>query len=63
MDLYNTEFWKDYLPDEKLDKYDLEDDFIDDSDCEFNVNESNCTYQTETETESESDIDNESETE
>ena len=48
IDLYNSKFDSDYESDSDLDQYDLNDSFIDDSQCSFDVNSDN-TYETETE--------------
>ena len=45
IDLYNTKIGNHYESDSQLDLYDLNDSFIDDSQCSFDVN----TYETETE--------------
>ena len=48
IDLYNSKIGNDYESDSQLDQYDLNDSFIDDSQCSFDVNSDN-TYETETE--------------
>ena len=48
IDLYSSQFESDYQSDSQLDRYDLNDSFIDDSQCSFDVNSDN-TYETETE--------------
>ena len=48
MDLYNSKIADDYESDSQLDRYDLNDSLIDDSQCSFDVNSDN-TYETETE--------------
>ena len=48
IDLYNSQIGDDYESDSQLDRYDLNDSFIDDSQCSFDVNSDN-TYETETE--------------
>ena len=51
IDLCNSKIDDDYESYSQLDQYDLNDSFIDDSQCTFVVNSDN-TYETETETES-----------
>ena len=46
IDLYNLKIDDDYESDSQLDRYDLNDSFIDDSQCSFDVNSDN-TYETE----------------
>ena len=48
IDLYSSQFESDYQSDSQLDRYDLNDSFIDDSQCSIDVNSDN-TYETETE--------------
>ena len=38
IDLYSSRFESDYQSDSQLDQYDLNDSFIDDSQCSFDVN-------------------------
>ena len=45
--LYSSQFESDYQSDSQLYRYDLNDSFIDDSQCSFDVNSDN-TYETET---------------
>ena len=56
IDLYNSKIDDDYESDSQLDQCDLNDSFIDDSQCSFDVNSDN-TYETETEYSSDSDTD------
>ena len=48
IELYSSQFESDYQSDSHLDPYDLNDSFIDDSQCSFDVNSDN-DYETETE--------------
>ena len=48
IDLYNSKICDDYERGNQLEQYDLNDSFIDDSQCSFDVNSGN-TYETETE--------------
>ena len=48
IDLYNSKIGNDYKSDSQLDQYDLNNSFVDDSQCSFNINSDN-TYETETE--------------